>query len=76
MPRSRTPGQGQGSLLEVLEEATENPPLCPHAAGVRVETGGWSLLHDPTSRYHLMWVHRHPNCMRPRFFRQEPKCLG
>lgn len=66
MPRRSTPPQPGPTLLDVLEEASDDPPLCPHAANVRVDTGGWTLEVDRYSRYYGTWVHGDPNCRRPR----------
>lgn len=64
MTRARARGtQGGKTLLDLMDEATENPPLCSHGTGGMPH--GWSLDVAPDSPYYRHWVHADPNCLRP-----------
>lgn len=66
---------GQIDLFDVIDEAENGPPPCPHFPSVK--TGrGWGLEMDPKSEYYLEWVHADPACRRSKFpGKKEPKCL-
>lgn len=73
MTRRHGGGHQDGpDLLDLLEEASDDPPLCQHAStSVARGSFGWCLEVDPQSRYYGMWVHADPNCYRARILKQE-----